>query len=227
MSIWSRMADAIAALASGEGLSAVFEKLRASPDRTVAFAIAVIALGAKMAKADGLVTKDEVVAFREVFLIPPEEEANAARVFNLARQDVAGYDTYARRIKAMYGKDDRPLCDLLEGLFHIAMADGVYHPKEDDFLHDVARIFGFDERRFRSIRAQFVAEADRDPYDVLGVDPDAPMGDVRAAWRQLVRETHPDQMLARGVPEEAIKLAERRMVAINRAWEEIQSGRAA
>lgn len=225
MSIWSRMAEAIAALAKGEGLSAVFDKLRASPDRTVAFTIAVIALGAKMAKADGLVTKDEVVAFREVFLIPPDEEANAARVFNLARQDVAGYDTYARRIKAMYGEDDRPLCDLLEGLFHIAVADGVYHPKEDDFLHDVAGIFGFDERRFRGIRAQFVAEAERDPYDVLGVEPTAPMEDVRAAWRKLVRETHPDQMMARGVPEEAVKLAERRMVAINRAWEEIQGGR--
>ncbi|MEO0904245.1 MAG: molecular chaperone DjiA [Pseudomonadota bacterium] len=226
MSIWSRMAEAIAALAIGEAVSAVFDKLRASPDRTVAFAIAVIALGAKMAKADGLVTKDEVVAFREVFLIPPEEEANAARVFNLARQDVAGYDIYARRIKAMYGDDDRPLCDLLEGLFHIAMADGVYHPKEDDFLHEVAQIFGFDERRFRGIRGQFVAEAERDPYDVLGVDPTAPMDEVRAAWRKLVRETHPDQMLARGVPEEAVKLAERRMVAINRAWEEIQGSRA-
>ncbi|MDP5359716.1 MAG: molecular chaperone DjiA, partial [Paracoccaceae bacterium] len=202
--------------------SAVFEKLRATPDRTVAFAIAVIALGAKMAKADGTVTKDEVVAFREVFVLPRAEEANAARVFNLARQDVAGYDLYARRIKAMYGDDDAPLCDLLEGLFHIAMADGVYHPKEDDFLHNVATIFGFDERRFRTIRAQFVAEADRDPYDVLGVDPDAPMEEVRAAWRALVRETHPDRMMARGVPEEAVKLAERRLVAINRAWEDIQ-----
>lgn len=226
MSIWSRMADAIAALAKGEGLSAVFEKLRVSPDRTVAFAIAVIALGAKMAKADGTVTKDEVVAFREVFVIPRSEEANAARVFNLARQDVAGYDLYARLIKAMYGDDDAPLCDLLEGLFHIALADGVYHPKEDDFLHQVAVIFGLDERRFRTIRAQFVAEADRDPYDVLGVEPDTATQDIRAAWRQLVRETHPDRMMARGVPEEAVKLAERRMVAINRAWEDIQGRRA-
>ncbi|SFS03438.1 molecular chaperone DjiA [Yoonia litorea] len=227
MSIWSRIAEAISALASGESLSEVFERLRGDPDRSVGFTIAVIALGAKMAKADGRVTKDEVVAFREVFLIPPEEEANAARVFNLARQDVAGFDIYARRIKAMYGADDRPLCDLLEGLFHIALADGVYHPKEDDFLHEVARIFGFDERRFRKTRALFVQEADRDPYDVLGVEPDAPMDQVRRAWRQLVRETHPDQMMARGVPEEAVKLAERRMVAINRAWEEIQSGRGA
>lgn len=227
MSIWSRIAEAIAALANGESLSEVFEKLRGEPDRSVGFTIAVIALGAKMAKADGRVTKDEVVAFREVFLIPEAEEANAARVFNLARQDVAGFDIYARRIKAMYGDDDRPLCDLLEGLFHIAVADGVYHPKEDDFLHEVASIFGFDERRFRGVRAQFVKEAERDPYDVLGVDPNAPMDEVRKAWRQLVRETHPDQMMARGVPEEAVKLAERRMVAINRAWEEIQSGRAA
>jgi len=226
MSIWTRIGEALSALASGESLSAVFEKLRSSPDRTVGFTIAVIALGAKMAKADGQVTKDEVVAFREVFLIPRAEEENAARVFNLARQDVAGYDLYARRIKAMYDADDRPLCDLLEGLFHIAMADGIYHPKEDDFLHDVAMIFGFDERRFRSIRAQFVDEAERDPYDVLGVSPDASKDDVRAAWRQLVRESHPDQMMARGVPEEAVKLAERRLVAINRAWEEIQ-GKAA
>ena len=222
MSIWSRMADAIAALASGEGLSAVFDKLRANPDKTVAFAIAVIALGAKMAKADGLVTKDEVVAFREVFLIPPEEEANAARVFNLARQDVAGFDIYARRIKAMYADDDAPLCDLMEGLFHIAMADGVYHPNEDAFLREVAEIFGFDDRRFRGIRAQFVADAERDPYDVLCVEPGASMEEARAAWRKLVRETHPDQMMARGVPEEAVKLAERRMVAITRAWEDNQ-----
>ncbi len=225
MSIWTRIADAISALATGEGLSAVFEKLRTPPERTVAFTIAVIALGAKMAKADGVVTRDEVIAFREVFVIPAAEEENAARVFNMARQDVAGFDTYARRIKAMYGADDAPLCDLLEGLFHIAMADGIYHPKEDAFLREVAEIFGFDERRFRSIRAQFVEDAERDPYDVLRVEPDAPLNEIRASWRKLVRETHPDQMMARGVPEEAIKLAERRMVAINRAWEQIQDTR--
>lgn len=222
MSIWSRMAEAIAALAKGEGLSVVFDKLRARPDKTVGFAIAVIALGAKMAKADGTVTRDEVIAFREVFLIPPEEEANAARVFNLARQDVAGFDIYAQRIKAMFGDNDAPLCDLLEGLFHIALADGDYHPKEDEFLREVATIFGFSERAFRGLRSRFVDDAARDPYDILGVSPEAPLPEIRSAWRKLVRETHPDQMVARGVPKEAIKLAERRLVAINRAWEEIQ-----
>ncbi|WP_026198521.1 molecular chaperone DjiA [Wenxinia marina] len=226
MSIWTRIADALAALANGESLASVFDRLRTPPERSVGFAIAVIALGAKMAKADGLVTRDEVTAFREVFSIPPQEEANAARVFNLARQDVAGFDDYARRIATMFRGPDGPLSDLLEGLFHIAVADGAYHPAEDAFLAEVARIFGIGERPFASMRARFVPDSEPDPYEVLGVAPDAPTAEVRAAWRRLVRDSHPDRMLARGVPEEAVKLAEKRLAAVNRAWEQIEAERA-
>lgn len=230
MSIWTRIGEAISALASGESLTVVFDKLRQRPERSVAFTIAVIALGAKMAKADGLVTKDEVAAFREVFHISAADAPQAARVFNLARQDIAGYEEYARRIGAMLGPDpdtdteETPLHDLLEGLFHIAVADGQYHPNEDAFLARVAEIFGFDERDFVRIRAQFVPEAEADPYDVLGVTPETPPEEIRAAWRALVRDTHPDRMMARGVPEEAIKLAEKRLIAVNRAWERISAG---
>ncbi|MBT8413884.1 MAG: molecular chaperone DjiA [Boseongicola sp.] len=221
MSVWSRIADALSALRSGESLSTVFDTLRSPPERSIAFTIAVIALGAKMAKADGLVTRDEVTAFREVFHIPPAEEDNAARLFNFARQDVAGFEDYAARIARMFNNADGMLCDLLEGLFHIAMADGDYHPNEDQFLARVSEIFGLSDRQFRAIRTRFVADADPDPWAVLGVEPGTPMAQVRATWRQLVRETHPDQMMARGLPQEALKMAEKRLIAINRAWEEI------
>jgi len=224
MSLWSRISDALAALTSGESLSDVFSRLRTPPERRAGFAIAVIALGAKMAKADGRVTRDEVSAFREVFNIPKEEEKNAARLFNLARQDVAGFEQYASQVAAMYGDADPVLCDLMEGLFFIAMADGEYHPNEDDFLTSVAGIFGIEERRFRALRTRFVPDMPPDPYDVLGVTPQTPLPQVRAAWRALVRESHPDQMIARGVPPEAIKLAEKRLVAVNHAWEEIREG---
>ena len=224
MTIWSRISEAVSALTKGEGLSAVFDRLRTPPERSVGFAIAVIALSAKMAKADGLVTRDEVTAFREVFQIAQADEAGAAKVFNLARQDVAGFEEYATRISRMFGDDPETLSDLMEGLFHIAMADGVYHPNEDLFLKRVAEIFGMSEAEFSSIRCRFVPDAKPDPYSVLGVSPDMDMTEIRAAWRQMVRDTHPDRMVARGVPEEAIKLAEKRMVDINRAWEEI-SGR--
>ena len=226
MSIWTRISEALAALRQGESLATVFDRLRTPPERSVAFAIAVVALGAKMAKADGQVTRDEVTAFREVFDIAREDEAGAARVFNLARQDVAGFDDYARRIHRMFEGDPKTLCDLMEGLFHIAMADGFYHPGENRFLETVAEIFGLPEADFRALRARFVPDAAPDPYTVLGVAPGAALDDVRRAWRALVVENHPDRMLARGVPEEAIRLAERRMVDINRAWEEIRAARA-
>ena len=223
MSIWSRISDALSALASGEGLGAVFDKLRTPPERSVAFTIAVIALSAKMAKADGLVTRDEVTAFRDVFHVPPEEEAAAARVFNLAREDVAGFEDYAARIARMFADDPAVLSDLMEGLFHIACADGQYHPNEDQFLERVAEIFNMAPRDFTSLRARHVPDAAPDPYVVLGVETSMPLDEIRAIWRQQVRETHPDQMLGRGVPEEAIRLAERRMQAINEAWEEISA----
>ena len=226
MSIWTRITEAIAALAKGEGLAALFER-KTAPDRSVAFTIAVIALGAKMAKADGQVTRDEVAAFREVFTIPPGEEANAARVFNLARQDVAGFEVYARRIRRMFNGEEKVLIDLLEGLFHIAVADGDYHPNEDAFLREVAGALGLGDRCFRAMRARYVEDAPRDPYDVLGVAHDAPLPAIREAWKQAVRDSHPDRLLARGVPAEAVKLAERRLIAVNAAWDEISRAYAA
>ncbi|MCB1366757.1 MAG: molecular chaperone DjiA, partial [Rhodobacteraceae bacterium] len=210
----------------GESLTQVFERLSTPPERRTAFAIAVIALGAKMAKADGQVTRDEVTAFREIFYIPREAEAQAARVFDYARQDVTGFEAYARSIARMFGRNKTALEDLLEGLFFIAMADGEYHPKEDDFIHRVSGIFGISEKRFRILRSRFAPNAPRDAYQVLGVDPDTPLDDIRKAWKRAVRETHPDRMIARGVPEEAVTLATRKLVAVNRAWQEISQGRA-
>lgn len=228
MSIWTRIADVLSALASGEALSDIFDRLRAPPERSVGFTIAVIALSAKMAKADGEVTRDEVTAFRQIFAIPEGEEANAARVFNLARQDVAGFDAYARKIRAMFRADDREvLIDLMEGLFQIAVADGHYHTKEDDFLEMVSGLFGLGEPCFRTLRARFVENAPPDPYAVLGIAENAPIEEARAAWKNAVRASHPDAMVARGVPAEAVKLATRRLIAINAAWAEISARQAA
>ncbi|GLQ34656.1 molecular chaperone DjlA [Amylibacter marinus] len=221
MSVWSRISEALAALTSGESLTSVIDRLRTPPERSVAFTIAVIALGAKMAKADGLVTKDEVTAFRQVFHIAKRDEAKAAQVFNLARQDVAGYETYAKTVWSLFSNDQKVLENLVEGLFHIAMADGRYHPNEDDFVHRVAQMFDLSEAAFRSMRTRFVPDAPADAYDVLGVTPDTPLDEVRKVWRQKIRETHPDILISQGLPEEAITMATKKMIAINEAWEQV------
>lgn len=230
MSIWTRISAAVASLTKGEPLSVVFDHLRGAPDpeRSVGFTIAVIALGAKLAKADGAVSRDEVSAFRRVFTLPAGEERNAARVFNLARQDVAGFDAYARKIAAMFTDKDHPdnralFIDLIEGLFHVALADDILHEDEDAFLAHTAEIFGLDERCYRAIRARLVDGAECDPYDLLGVPKGAILSDIRSAWKQAVRENHPDAMIARGVPPEAVVLAQRRLIAINAAWEDLRN----
>lgn len=220
MSIWTRITTAVGALAKGEPLSAVFDHLKSPPERRVAFAIAVVALGAKMAKADGEVTRDEVRAFREVFHIAAADEAGAARVFNLARQDVAGFEDYAARIARLFEGRPETLRDLLEGLFHIAMADGRYHPAENAFLERVAEIFGTPEREFHALRARLTPDG-CDAYAVLGVTPNTPLEEIRMVWRGLVRENHPDALTARDVPREAVLLAEKRLAVINRAWDQI------
>jgi len=237
MSLWTRISEALSALANGEGLSVVFDRLRGdpSPENSVGFTIAVIALGAKMAKADGQVTRDEVTAFRRIFTLPTEEEPHAARVFNLARQDVAGFDAYARKIARLFNPEGRPICaddhsvlvDILEALFQIALADGTYHPGEDAFLAHVAQEFGLDQRCFQIVRARLVEGAPRDPYDVLGLAPGVSVAEARKAWKALVRDTHPDVMQARGVPPEAMALAERRLIMINEAWKAISAKEAA
>ncbi len=221
MSIWKRIRDAIGALAEGAPLSAVFERLTTPPERTVAFTIAVIALGAKMAKADGRVTRDEIAAFRRVFHIPAEDEASAARVYNMARTEVAGFEIYASQVTRMFR--DRPgvLADLLEGLVFIAAADGEYHPGEAEFLGQVARIFGIGEAEFRVIRARHLP-GESDPWAVLGLAPGTGAEAVRKRYREMVRELHPDLMIARGVPEEARRLAEQRLAAVTNAYGEIK-----
>jgi DnaJ like chaperone protein len=223
MSIWTRIGEALQALREGESLALVFDRLRTPPEMTAGFAIAVIALGAKMAKADGRVSRAEVAAFRDVFHIPPKEERNAARVFDLARQDVAGFEGYAVRVARMFGDRKDPLEDLLEGLFHIAAADGVFHPEEEQYLRRVWELFDLPERCWRSLVARYVPGAPPDPYAVLGVDPAAPDEEIRRIWRATVRETHPDRMIARGVPEEAVRLATSRLAAANDAYDAIMA----
>ncbi len=224
MSIWTRIIEAVSALvARGEELSQFFSKKAQVPERSVAFTIAVVSLGAKMAKADGLVKASEVAAFRQVFQISAKDEQAAARVFNLARQDVAGFDVYARRIARMFSDRPEVLDDILEGLFHIAMADGRYHAGEEDFLRKVSEIFGISEDAFNSIEARHISGETRDPWQILGIARDSDLATVRRRWRDLVRTNHPDIMIARGLPPETVNLATARLSAINRAWEEIRA----
>ncbi|PTX52572.1 DnaJ like chaperone protein [Gemmobacter caeni] len=195
-----------------------------SPTSHVDFSIALIALAAKLAKADGRVSRSEVAMFRQIMEIPPSEEARVGRVFDLCRGATDGYEAYAARVhRLIRGHPDEDLIrgNLLDGLFHIAMADDEYHPNEDLFLRNVAERLGLGEAEFLRIRARHVPDA-WDPYQVLGTHPGASREDIRRAWRDLVKQNHPDRLNAAGLPAEMRLIAERRIREVNRAYSEIR-----
>lgn len=237
MSIWGKFGGAAAGLLVGGPVGAVLGGLAGHflIDRNedapggepgVTFTIAVIALAAKMAKADGVVSDEEIQAFDRIFRVPPDEQANVRRFFDLARRDSAGYESYAGQIARIFAGNPAVLEDILDGLFEIAAADGVLHPGENVFLERVADIFGFAPGEYRRIRASHFPPDAADPYVVLGVSYDASDEEIKHTYRLLVRENHPDSLVARGVPEEFVKLATDKLAAINGAYEKIEAERA-
>ncbi|MGO1120190.1 TerB family tellurite resistance protein [Rhodovibrionaceae bacterium A322] len=246
MSIWGKILGGAAGFAMGGPIGALVgglaghavDKMRGTtaegePDgtgasdatRSIAFTIGVIVLGAKMAKADGTVTKDEVAAFREVFQVPPDEMKNVGRIFNQARKDPYGYEPYARQLGKMFRDNPRVLEELLDGLFHIARADGSITPDEVEFLRAVTLEFGLSETDWDRIRAANMGPDAKDPYTILGVTASDDMEEIKKAHRKLVLEHHPDKLMAQGMPEEFIKIANEKLATINQAYDEIRKRR--
>ena len=240
MSIWEgRLATAatqltvarpIAALLGGELGHYVFDRNQRQDqpaENQLAFTVGVIALSAKMAKSDGVVTKDEVNAFKEAFKISDLEMRQAAHIFNLAKLDVAGYEACAEQLVTVFKGNRKLLEDVLDGLFHIAKADEALHPQEEQFLGQVAKRFGFTDTEFSYIKARHVIAAKRNPYDVLGVKPSVSDEELKSHYRRLVADNQPDKLMARGVPEEFVTIATEKLATITKAYDAIVKERQA
>ncbi|MEM7043352.1 MAG: TerB family tellurite resistance protein [Pseudomonadota bacterium] len=198
--------------------------------RRIAFATAIIVLGAKLAKADGQVTRDEVDAFKRRFQISEQEVGGVAQIYDQAKTSAEGFEPYARQIAALFGRDAVMLEELLIGLIEVAQADGDLTIGEIEFLREVASIFGFSEAKFNQIRATFSASGKsqtngEDPYKVLGISRGASDAEVKQTYRKLVRELHPDQLIAKGLPSEFVSRANSRLAAVNAAYDRIEKQR--
>lgn len=233
LDVWQRLARFLGSFGDRTGMAGHVANIL-DPDnwlpggREAAFTLALIALSAKMAVADGAVTASEVRAFNASVEVAKGSEPQVERLFNLAKGDVAGYDAYARKVARFFADTPDTLEHVLDSLFFIATADGLVHEAELDYLRDVSGIFGFDEARFEQIAAQHVMlDEGVDPYTVLGLSHDAPPEEIRRVYRLLVAEHHPDRLIAKGVPEELIDVATARMSAINIAYQALMRPKAA
>jgi DnaJ like chaperone protein len=228
MGLWEIVAQVGATACRLTGVCVLVEAVRevvrqATEDRKpVTFTVALIALSAKMAKADGIVSTDELSMFRRLVDVPPGEEGAVQRLFSLAQADIAGFDVYAERIRALAEGDEDFLIDVLEGMFHIAAADSYVHEKELEFLTRIGEIFGLSQREFDRVAAGFIRRGGPDPYRVLGVGRSASDDEVKRAWRKLATENHPDRHAAHGLPKEMMAILTDRLQQINAAYDTIR-----
>ena len=183
--------------AAGHYLADQDGALFAPAPREVVFTTGLVALAAKMARSDGVVHESEVAAFRRIIEVPEAELPRVEALFDLAKATTDGFEVYAAQIEAAFRDEPALLADVLDGLFHIAVADGAVHEAERAYLLDVADVFGIDAQGFAIIEARHVRVKD-DPYLVLGLGPDADDAVIRKRYRELAREFHPDREIARG-----------------------------
>ncbi len=233
VSIWQRIGAVIGSVSERTGIAGTVANAL-DPDswlpggQEAAFTLALVALSAKMAVSDGVVTASERVAFARTVEINEGNEAQVDKLFKMAQQDVAGFEAYARKIRRYFLRNPETLEHVLDGLFYIAAADGMIHEAELEYLRTVSMIFGFDEARFEQITAQHVMfDRGADPYAVLGLVPHADPAEVKRVYRTLVAEHHPDRLIAKGVPQELVDVATQKMAAINHAYSQIMKPEAA
>jgi DnaJ like chaperone protein len=191
--------------------------------QTAAFSAAVVALAAKMAKADGVVVCAECETFERFFEPAPEDVPRIRQLYRLASQDTAGFEIYAQNVARMLKDEPDLKINVLECLLMIACADGVLHPAEEAFLRTVGHAFGITCDEFKRIRARFVRDID-DPFDVLGLEPSASHQQIRSRYIELVQRFHPDRLIASGAQAALVKAATVKLAAINAAYEAISAG---
>lgn len=201
-------------------------RIAAPAARDQVFALGVVVLAAKLAKCDGPVNRVEIAAFKQFFRVPPESERDVGRLFDQARDSAEGFLPYATRMGTAFADAPVVLEQVLTALFGIARADAPVTRMEEGFLRQVCGAFALDMAAWDRARgATARADAGEDPYAVLGVSSASDPDELRATWKRLMREHHPDSLASRGVPEAFVKGASEKVARINAAWDRIKRER--
>ena len=186
------------------------------------FALSLIVLSAKLSKADGQVSREELVAVKEKLKIPENEIDQVGKIFNKAKEERTGYEPYARQITQIYGNNPNVLEEVINILFYIAEADGNVSESELRMIEHISQIFGLNTSQFNSIKESRKTSDKLNPYIVLESKPDEDIQAIRKKYLKLSKEHHPDLLISKGVPTEIIEESKKKMRAINLAWDQIQ-----
>ena len=194
-------------------------------EKQLAFATGVIVIAAKLSKADGKVTENEIIKFREVFDFDPKDEGAIGEIFNNAKRTSEGYEVYAKQLQSVFGNQQELYIEFINSLFKIAFADGELHSNEEEMIEGIALIFNMPNEILSSIKSQFINVVNEmdlsNDYKILLSDPSDSDGEIKKKYFKLVKEYHPDTLISKGLPEEFLKFANERLANINKSYDKI------
>ena len=186
------------------------------------FALSLIVLSAKLSKADGQVSREELIAVKDKLKIPESELDQVGKIFNKAKEESTGYEPYAKQIAEVYRGNMNVLEEVINTLFYIDEADGHISDNELMMIEDISRIFGLNQTQINGIKESRKSSDKLNPYIVLESKPDDSLEEIRKRYIKLSKEHHPDLLLSKGVPQEVIDESKAKMRAVNSAWDQIQ-----
>lgn len=207
--------------------------------RQGAFIYHVFTLCAKVAKADGVVNRNEVNfmerLMRQQFRLTDRAKQDVIRVWKAAKDSDVSFEQYARQFYSEFGQERHQVLNMMDLLFATAAADGGLHPREEELLLRAAGLFHisrmqYDRVKFRYYQAPPNREQPRwsplDPYyTILGATPADSIDIVKQKFRKLAMQWHPDKLLAKGASPEAVRHAKEKFQQINEAYEKILEAR--
>jgi len=192
-------------------------------------ALAFFALAGKLAKIDGRVSESEielVSRFMDSIGMDQESKGVARQIFREAKRAPYDYRDIALHFKREFKNELQVTKILIDFLVSVAHADGVYSEQERMMIEDLVELLELPRGEYESLLAAYNPETEVEKYyKVLGVSPDATDERVKARYRELVRDFHPDALSSKGLAPEFLEFANQRMQEINLAYQKVMESR--
>ncbi len=204
----------------------------------------------RMAKADGRVSQDEIRWAEHVMNrmnLTTEMRRQAIELFSQGKDTDTDIESELKDFRSKAGRHATLIQMFLEIQIQAGYADGDLNQQELSLLQQACSILGISSFRFQVIHQRILAErafasgqyqeyggAQRqysaqdklaEAYKVLGVTPENSDAEIKKAYRRLMSQHHPDKLVAKGLPEEMMRLAKEKTQEIQAAYEIIKETR--
>lgn len=202
-------------------------RLRHAEQAQAAYFISLFSILGKMAKIDGVVTRDEIVVvqnFINNLHIAEEEKRFAKEVFNEAKDSRYSIEDFAIQLYQTNKQQPTVLLSFISLLFQVAAADGKFHPAEEAALKRIKDIFGISDQQFNDLKGGYLNDLDKH-YKILNCTPESSNQEIKSNYKKLVKDFHPDTIVSKGLPEEFTDFATKRFREIQEAYEKIRQER--